>query len=238
MPADQEPAIAVVTGAAGEIGAELTAALTGDGYLVHAVDIDDRVGSVAERHGAISHVADVTDESSLTALAELDGIDVLVNAVGAWPRLSFDELSPSVWRKALEVNLTSAYVPTWVCRAGLRTRHGSVVNLSSAIAFKGHPQLIQYAAAKAGLIGLTRALALSLGPDGVRVNAVAPGLVATERNQQVWSPERRAAFRAGRALDDEIEIGDVVAAVRYLAGAANKAVTGQTLVVDGGTVMH
>jgi len=230
--------VAVVTGGAGAIGRALVASFAADGFRVHAVDRAEAVRDIAERAGGTGHVLDVTDEVQTAPLGELGPVDVLVNGVGAWPLTSFDELTPARWRASTEVNLHSAYVTTWTCRHALRAAAGAVVNVTSAVAIKGHPEMIHYAAAKAGLIGLTRSLALALGPDGVRVNAVAPGLVQTEANEAVWAPERQAAFRATRALPVDIGVDDVVAAIRHLASPQARAITGQTVVVDGGTVLH
>jgi len=230
--------VAVVTGGAGAIGRALVASFAADGFCVHAVDRSEEVRDVAGGAGGVGHVLDVTDEAAVASLGELDRVDVLVNGVGAWPLMSFDDLTPARWRASTEVNLSSAYLTTWTCRNALRAASGAVVNVTSAVALKGHPEMIHYAAAKAGLIGLTRALALALGPDGVRVNAVAPGLVQTEGNDEVWTPERRAAFRATRALPLDIGVDDVVATIRHLASPQARAITGQTVVVDGGTVLH
>lgn len=187
--------VAVVTGGAGEIGRTLVAALAADGYLVHAVDRAEAVRDVAAQAGGVGLVADVTDEAALAPLGELPRVDVLINGVGIWPLLTFDELTPARWRQSTDVNLTSAYLTTWICRQGLRAAAGAVVNVTSAIAIKGHPEMIHYAAAKAGLIGLTRSLALSLGPDGVRVNAVAPAWSAPSATS---GSGRRSAARRSR----------------------------------------
>jgi NAD(P)-dependent dehydrogenase (short-subunit alcohol dehydrogenase family) len=160
------------------------------------------------------------------------------NGVGVWPLVPVDELSPEKWNHFMDINLNSAYSVTWSCIGGLREASGAVVNIASAIALKGHEQMVHYAAAKAGMIGMTRSLARALGPDSVRVNAVAPGLVATGRAVESWGNEGAAAFRATRALPIDITTHDVVEAVRFLASPAARAITGQTLVVDGGTVMH
>ena len=175
--------VAVITGGAGEIGRALVGAYAADGYTVHVVDLSEAAEEVAAAAGGIAHVLDVTDEDAAAELASIPSIDVLVNGVGAWPLISFDELTPSTWKKYVDINLNSSYVVTWTCRDALRAASGAVVNIASAIALKGHPEMAYYAAAKAGVIGMTRSLAPALGADGVRINAVAPGLVATARNE-------------------------------------------------------
>ncbi len=229
--------VAVVTGGAGEIGRALATGYAADGYTVHVVDLDEKARDVAASVGGVAHVVDVTSEEAAAQLSAIASIDVLVNGVGVWPLITFDDLSPTSWKKLIDINLNSSYAVTWACRGGLRAAKGAVVNIASAIALKGHPEMAYYAAAKAGVIGMTKALAPAFGADGVRINAVAPGLVATDRNQGVWG-ERQADFRATRALPVDIGVDDVVQAIRFLASPAARAITGQTLVVDGGTVMH
>lgn len=228
----------VVTGGAGEIGRRLVAAWAADGCRVHVVDVDPAARDVASAQGGVAHVLDLRDPAALGPLEGIDRVDVLVNGVGTWPTATFDELDPATFSRLVDVNLTTAYAATWACRTGLRAARGAVVNVTSAIGLKGHARMLAYAAAKAGLIGLTRSLALALGADGVRVNAVAPGLVDTGAAARTWTDDERAAFRASRALGTDLEAEDVVAAVRYLASGAARTVTGQTLVVDGGTVLH
>lgn len=228
---------AVITGGAGEIGRALALALNEDGFHSHLVDKDPSVMEVARAVGATSHVIDLTDWGGLSDLESLDRVDLLVNGVGTWPLLPLDDLTPSVWRQLVSVNLDASYYASWACRRGLRNASGSIVNIASAVAMKGHAEMIHYAAAKAGVIGLTRSLALALGVDGVRVNAVAPGLVATDRNAELWG-ERRSVFRGARALDIDLEVSDVIASIRYLGSPSAHAITGQTLVVDGGSVLH
>ncbi len=230
-------ATAVVTGGAGEIGRALVRSLAEDGYTVHVVDLDPDAAEVAASVGGIAHVIDVTDPDAVAELDEIPEIDVLINGVGVWPLATFDDLTPQRWQKLVDINLNSAYSVTWTCRRGLRAARGSVVSIASAIALKGHPEMAYYAAAKAGVIGMTKALAPAFGADGVRINAVAPGLVATNRNVGVWG-ERQDSFRAGRALPVDITVDDVVGVIRFFASPAARLVTGQTLVVDGGTVFH
>jgi len=227
-----------ITGGAGEIGRALARRYVADGAEVHLVDVAETVHDAADEIGATAWRLDLSDHAQIGALAQVGGLDILVNGVGYWPPTPFDELEPAEFARYLDINLTSSYAVTWMLRDALRARRGAVVTLSSAIALKGHGGMIHYAAAKAGVLGMTKSLALALGPDGVRVNAVAPGLVSTARNRGVWSTEQQAAFRVARAMPVDIEIEDVVDAAVFLASPAARAITGQTLVVDGGTVLH
>jgi NAD(P)-dependent dehydrogenase (short-subunit alcohol dehydrogenase family) len=230
--------VVVITGGAGEIGRAIAAEYVAENSEVHLVDRDPSVLSIAAELGAVGHVVDLTDADAVAELDAIGRVDVLVTAVGTWPLLTFNELTPKIWSQQVDINLNSTYFAVHSLRAGLREARGCVVSIASAIALKGHPQMVSYAAAKAGVIGMVKALALALGPDGVRVNAVAPGLVSTPAQEEVWGADRAAAFRATRALDRDISTADVVGAVRYFASGAAASVTGQTLVVDGGTVMH
>lgn len=230
--------VAVITGGAGEIGRALVASYAADGFEVHVLDLSAAAADVAAAAGGVAHVYDAGGPEAVAALEALPRIDVLVNGVGLWPLTPLDKLTPPRWRRLVDINLNSAYVTTWACRAGLRAASGAAVSIASAIALKGHPQMAYYTAAKAGVIGMTKALAQALGPDGVRVNAVAPGLIDTERNMAVWSPESQAAFRSTRALPVDLGVDDVVSAVRFFTSPAARVITGQTLVVDGGTVLH
>ena len=230
--------VVVITGGAGDIGRALAAEYLAEGSEVHLVDRSPTVLEVAADLGATGHVIDLTDANAVAVLGTIDRVDVLITAVGAWPLLTFDELTPAVWAGQIDINLNSTYYAIHTLRGALRSARGSVVAISSAIALKGHAEMASYAAAKAGVIGLVKALALALGPDGVRVNAVAPGLVSTPAQQLLWGEERAASFRATRALDRDISTADVVETVRFLASGAAASITGQTLVVDGGTVMH
>lgn len=228
---------AVVTGGAGAIGRAVATAFADSGAEVHVVDLSPETEVIAAEVGGIAHVLDVTDPDELAELSELTSVDVLVNGAGAWERVTLDELTPDAWRSSVDLNLNSSFFTTWACRAALRRSRGVVVNVASAIAFKGHAEMAHYVAAKAGMIGMTKALAMEFGQDGVRVNAVAPGLVNTARNTEIWG-DRQAAMSAARALPLDLTVDDVVRAILYLTSGDARMMTGQTVVVDGGGYMH
>lgn len=229
---------AVITGGGGEIGRALGDRYQGQGWRVILVDAADTLADTARAIGAEALRVDLTDETALAALSALGRVDVLVNGVGVWPVTPLAELTPATWKRLIDINLNTAYNSIWACRDGLAAAGGAVVSIGSAIGFKGNPDLAFYAAAKAGIVGMTRSLALALGPNGVRVNAVAPGLVATPPMMKMWGEEKAKAFRNQRALPVDIGIDDVVNAILFLASAEARVITGQTLVVDGGVVLH
>ncbi|MES1169881.1 MAG: SDR family oxidoreductase, partial [Leifsonia sp.] len=113
-----------------------------------------------------------------------------------------------------------------------------VVNVSSAIALKGQARMVAYAAGKAGVIGMTKALARELGPSGVRINALAPGLVDTPHNRTLWPQAVWDRMDAERCLPGAVEPGDVADAALLLGSSLARKITGQTIVIDGGVVLH
>lgn len=230
--------VVVIAGGAGEIGRVLAQRYAAEGNEVIIVDRDSSAHELAHSIGGKAYVLDATVPESLSDLQQITRVDILINCVGSWPLIALDDLNPQRWRELVDINLNSAYSIIWACRNALRAASGSVVNIASAIAFKGHAEMAYYSAAKAGVMGMTRSLALALGPDSVCVNAVAPGLVETEINRSTWSDEDRARFLASRALPITLSVEDVVSSVCFLASPEARAITGQSLVVDGGTVMH
>jgi NAD(P)-dependent dehydrogenase (short-subunit alcohol dehydrogenase family) len=227
-------ATAVVAGGAGSIGRVLCAALADRGYRVVVLDLASNAAEVAGEAGATARRCDLTDHAAVAdSVRDLDSIDVLVNAVGWWPRSSVDQFDPAQWDRVIRVNLSAPMYTVSAMLPQLRAARGSVVNLSSATAVRGAPTMIAYSAAKAGLLGLTRSLAVALGPDGIRVNCVLPGVLVTESNADFpAAPFERA--RQERALGRDGHAGDLVGAILFFAAKESAFVTGQSLIVDGG----
>jgi len=242
--------IAVVTGGAGGIGRAIAERFAKDKRTVVLLDMNEDAGKeaiAAFRKRGIEQSflrADLTCETEV--LASFDKIktdhgriDALVNvAGGSVHRHLLQEFPLAHWQAVIDANLTSTFL---CCRAVIgmmkNQKSGVIINISSDIAFSGDAGRSAYAAAKAGILGLTRSLALELAADGVRVNAVAPGRIATPRVRASYSDAEwdAAAKRIplGHAGDPE----DVAEAVAYLASDGAKHLTGQTIHVNGGRIM-
>ena len=220
--------VALVTGASRGIGAACARALAADGFDVgvgYASDAEGAAATVAavEAAGrrAVAHAADVSDEAQAGGLVEaveeaLGPLDALVLNAGITRDGLAVRMSADDWGAVLDTNLSGAfYTARPALRGMLRRRSGSIVAVSSVVGLIGNAGQANYAAAKAGLIGLTRALAREAGGRGVRVNAVAPGYIATDMTD-VLTDEQRAAILASTPLGRLGEPADVAGAVAFL----------------------
>jgi 3-oxoacyl-[acyl-carrier protein] reductase len=181
-----------------------------------------------------SELTDSADTRRLaeTVNAELGGLDVLVNNVGVDGGVAFGDITEAQWRRLLDHNVTAAYLVTQAMLGALADG-ASVVNIGSSVALRGRVNGVHYTASKAALIGFTRALCKELGPRGIRVNTVAPGL--TETAPGAGLPSAAVQRIVGMtALGRICQPADVAGAVLFLAGDTSRYVSGVTLNVDGG----
>ena len=244
--------VAIITGAAGGLGAIFAGALAREGAAVVVSDVISCYGTVetiVQAGGrAIGVTADVSAEADMTTLARaaeeaFGGIDILINNAGLFANLrmmGMDEISPDLWDKVMAVNVKGPYLATRaVLPAMRRAGYGKVIHLSSGMGIKGAVDYLHYATSKSAIIGMTRSMARELGPSGIRVNCVAPGLTDTDaiRNHGDWQGDRRANNIAGRAISRAAMPEDIAGTVVYLASTASDFVTGQAVVVDGGSAM-
>ncbi|MGW2664234.1 3-oxoacyl-ACP reductase FabG [Nocardia tengchongensis] len=243
--------VAVVTGAARGIGAGTAARLAADGFAVAIVDLDeaackDAVDAIASAGGtAIAVGCNVTDENQVAAAferiaAELGSVDVLVNNAGVLRDNLLFKMSVDDWDLVMSVHLKGAFLCTREAQKYMvKQKSGKIVNTSSVSALGARGQA-NYSAAKMGIQGLTRTLAMELGPFGINVNAVAPGFIVTEMTDATAarvgvSPEE---FRAEAAKITPLrrvgEPADIANVVSFLVSDDASFVTGQTIYVDGG----
>jgi NAD(P)-dependent dehydrogenase (short-subunit alcohol dehydrogenase family) len=245
--------VALVTGGAMGIGRAISAGLAQAGASVVVADKSDPAAAVAaiEQAGgtALGVVADVTSESDLEAAVSaasgrFGGVDILVNNAGIFAPLRqgpFEKISADEWRTVMDVNVLGSFLAARAVVGSMRQRGGGrIINIASTTAFKGVPYLLHYTSSKGAILAMTKALARELGAEGILVNAVAPGFTVSEGVES--NVGNMAAMRAnapsGRVLGREMLPGDIVGAVRFLAGPSSGFITGQTVVVDGGAYLH
>ncbi|MFN0115969.1 MAG: 3-oxoacyl-[acyl-carrier-protein] reductase [Paracoccaceae bacterium] len=236
---------ALVTGASGGIGAAIAGALHGAGATVGLSGT--RIGPLEElaaRLGGRAHVlpANLSDPASVEALPKaaaeaMGGIDILVNNAGITRDNLFLRMSDAEWDEVIAVNLTATFrLARAVVRGMMKARWGRIVNISSVVGATGNPGQGNYAAAKAGMVGMSKSLAAEVASRGITVNCVAPGFIETAMTDKLTDEQKARILTvvpAGRMGTAE-EIG---AAVLYLASPGAAYVTGATLHVNGGMAM-
>jgi NAD(P)-dependent dehydrogenase (short-subunit alcohol dehydrogenase family) len=242
----------VVTGGARGIGATFSRALATRGDAVVVADLLEAEGRAlaAELTGAGLDVrfcpVDVTDRASVDALARFcdtthGGVANLVNNAAIYQDLgsktAFTDIDPDTWDRVFAVNVRGAWLATRALYPAMKARgYGRVVTISSATVHAGVAGFPHYVASKAAVIGLTRSLAREVGPHGVTVNAVAPGLVHNESSVGLNGEDYFERADRMRAIPRSMTPQDLVGAVEFLTSSASGFVTGQTIVVDGGGV--
>jgi 3-oxoacyl-[acyl-carrier protein] reductase len=245
----------IITGAAHGIGAAYADRLARDGWNVVIADLDgaaaeakakELVGSGAK---ALACRADISDEADIAGLIEatideFGSITGLVNnaavfSVVPMSRAPYDDIPLDEWDLMLRVNIRGTWQMSRAALANMKEHgYGKIVNISSGTALKGSASRIHYVSSKAAILGLTKTLAREVGALGVTVNCVAPGSTLSEESPDESVIEHRKARIADRALPRVQVPADLVGAVSFFLSRDSDFITGQTLVVDGGTVMH
>lgn len=242
--------VALVTGAAGVIGADTARALAEEGARVVLGDVDgDRLDATVSAlsdagHEVVGHRVDLTDEGSIqglvkAAVSSFGAVDVLDNNAGATHLSGQDadllSISPELWAESTAINLTAPMllcrnvIPLMIERGG-----GSIINISSGQSLGGDDRNTAYAAGKGGLNSLTRHLAVQYGPKGIRVNAIAPGLIVSEENELKFPAAYKDMFVANLSVQRLGKPADISNAVVFLASDKSAYINGQILSIDGG----
>lgn len=246
-----EGKFALITGAASPRGIGMATArmFAEHGATVAILDLDVAAAQAAAAELGAGHVGvacDVTDIDACKAVAaDLEGlwgrIDVLVNNAGITQPLKIMDIAPENYTAVLDVNLRGTLYMSQAVVPQMRARRsGSIINISSVSAQRGGGVFggPHYAAAKAGVLGLTKAMARELAPDGIRVNAICPGFIATDITAGRLAPERLSAILAGIPMGRAGEARDVAGCALFLASDLSAYCTGIELDVNGGLLIH
>ncbi|MDR0809662.1 MAG: 3-oxoacyl-ACP reductase FabG [Gemmobacter sp.] len=236
---------ALVTGASGGIGGEIARALHKAGATVtlsgtRAAPLEALAAELGERAHVVS--CDLSDATSVEALpkeaaSRMGSVDILVNNAGITRDNLFMRMSDEEWQSVLDVNLTSTFrLCRGVLRGMMKARWGRIVNISSVVGATGNPGQGNYAASKAGMVGMSKSLAAEVASRGITVNCVAPGFIATAMTGKL-NDEQKGRILTQIPAGRMGEAGEIAAAVLYLASPEAGYVTGATLHVNGGMAM-
>ncbi|WP_262462533.1 SDR family NAD(P)-dependent oxidoreductase [Alloalcanivorax balearicus] len=245
--------VVIITGAAQGIGAVYAKALAAEGARVVIADVLDGAPLAEEINAsgaeAMAVRADVADEVSAKAMAQaamkrFGRIDVLVNNAAIYASLEiqpFEDIDLNEWDKVMAVNVRGPFICARAVAPCMKARgYGRIINISSGTPFKGTPNLLHYVTSKGAVLALTRALARELGEHGIAVNTLAPGLVLSEGviANQAMRDKLTAPVLASRALKRDQTPEDLIGPLLFLASDESAFMTGESVVVDGGSVMH
>ena len=240
--------VTLVTGGASGIGADIVAAFHANGARVAFLDIQEQAGAKLASELSVRGAeamflrCDVTDVVALRAAidgvrARLGPVGVLVNNAANDERRAVEDVTPEFWRSSIDLNLSHQFFASQAVHSHMRELGGgAIVNLSSIAWHLGPPDMPAYAAAKAGVTALTHSLARKFGADNIRVNAIEPGAVMTERQRRLWykTPEAVEAMVQRQILKRDLLGEEIARAALFLAADDSRMITKQTIVVDGG----
>jgi NAD(P)-dependent dehydrogenase (short-subunit alcohol dehydrogenase family) len=239
----------VVTGASRGIGAALARRFAREGASV-VVSANEQAAEtiaaeiVASGGKAIAQIADVTSKADVVALydaaeREFGGVDVSIQNAGVITIARIEAMTEAEWDKVMAVNTRGPFECVKAVVPVMRKqKYGKVVNIASGTLFKGTPHLMHYVASKGAVVAMTRVMARELGADNIMVNCIAPGLTLSPAVQATYSLADIEANKASRALKREEEPEDLSGALVFFCSGESDFITGQTLLVDGGSVMH
>jgi NAD(P)-dependent dehydrogenase (short-subunit alcohol dehydrogenase family) len=246
----------LVTAGAGGIGLEIAHSFVNEGAKVHICDVDQKaLDVVATSDPKLTRsVADVADRAQVAklfddALKALGGLDVLVNNAGiAGPTGCVEEIAPDDWDRCIAIDITGQFNCTRLAVPHLRkSKNASIVNLSSAAGRLGFPLRTPYSAAKWAVVGFTKSLAAELGPDGIRVNAIQPGIVEGERIRRVFENKAKARGISFEAMKEEalsvvsmrttVTPQQIADQIVFLCSERGRTISGQAISICGDTQM-
>ncbi|MBJ3774924.1 pyridoxal 4-dehydrogenase, SDR-type [Acuticoccus mangrovi] len=235
---------AVVTGAAQGIGAAIARRLSKAGATLHLADINEAgvAALAAELGNATAHKTDISDPASVAALFETvgaaGGLDILVNNAAIVPFVAWDDVDLAHWKRIIDTNLTGVFLMSRAATDMMRANEvkGRVINICSNTIFAGTPNMAAYVAAKGGVFGFTRALATEIGKYGITVNAVTPGLTASDGVMASPHKEAFGFVEMLQAIPGQGKPEDIAPVVAFLATDEAHWITGQTINVDAGMV--
>ncbi|GAC1644774.1 MAG: SDR family oxidoreductase [Acidobacteriaceae bacterium] len=242
--------VVVITGGASGIGEAMVRAFAGQGSRVVFLDIQDEAGiSLVRQLEPTSRLVQVYYRCDLTNIEELQAVagqmvanfksvDVLVNNAGDDRRHSIEEVTSAVWDQTIAVNLKHQFFLTQALLPCMRrARRGSIINMSSIAWVIPSTRVPVYVTAKAAIVGMTRTMAHEVGGDNIRVNAVMPGAILTQRQEKLWLTESyKAEILARQALKRMLIPGEVARLTLFLASDDSSGITNQSFVIDGGWV--
>ena len=241
--------VIIVTGAAQGLGKAFSVALAKEGAKIVAVDIADCGGTIQEieASGGVARGlrTDVSSPEDTQKMAEetirtFGRVDVLVNCaaiVAALQRKPFFEIDPAEWDRVMAVNVRGPWLCTRAVFPHMKSQgKGKIINFTSETFFTGSPGFVHYVTSKGGVVGMTRSLAVELGPHNININAIAPGFTDSEGARAVGDVTKYDVSRTPMGRLEQPH--DLFGALIFLASDDSDFVTGQTLLVDGGRVMH
>ena len=249
MKVDLSDTVSLVTGAARGIGEAIADCLAANGSRVIYADRDDATTAARKSPGAVAMTMDVTNRQQIDAaidriVAEYGRLDILVNNAGINTfkhRVTIDEFPREEWDRILAVDLTGLYeVSQAAARIMRKQQSGRIINIASIVGLVPLRLQCAFAAAKAGVVNLTKAMALELGPCGILVNGIAPGSIMTEGTKQLLYGDGGQFHESVQKLLDHIPLGrpgtpaEIAVAVLFLAAPENSYTHGHILTVDGG----